>query len=981
MFTFTPLLGAQSVSPAVQSLLAFDGGIKVLIDVGWDESFDTQCFKELERYGGGLNIPQRRPAQDHTDQDKDRELTLAAGILQPSPYRIPVYATTPVISLGRTLIQDLYTSTPLAATVIPRASDLQSGSPTTVKLESNDASQILIPRPTNEEIAAAFASIRPLKYSQPHQPISSPFSPPLEGLTITAYSAGHTLGGTIWHLQHGSESVVYAVDWSHARENILSGAAWLGGSGTTGAEVIEQLRHPTALVCSSKGAQTNTVGGGWKSRDELLLQHITATIQRGGSVLIPCDTSARVLELAYLLEREWTRGTNPSLRTARLCLASRTCGAVMKHARSMLEWMADTVVSETEAMSRNKQNQATTKQPFDFEYLALLEKQSRLDRMLSRPGPKVFLASDSTLEWGFSQHILRYLAGSEQNTIIIPNTPITTSTTDNEHGSVNSKRALLTSLSKQQAVGGDGSSSEISIELRSCHIAGLEPTELAAYQQYLARQRQRVDAATNEKTSLETSADVVDGTSSSSSSSSDESDTEQQGKALNASATLNHAKRKVGLTDEELGINILLRRRDVHDFDVRGKKGRDRMFPFVAKRRRNDDFGDLIRPEDYIRAEEKDSLDQQDGRLPRSKQNASLGQKRRWDDKDGDNRRAMPNTGVSPTKKLKTKGSASTAVDKNHLNVLQNGDLNADSEQSDDEPEAPLVLGPSKVSLVTETLQLRMRLEAIDYAGMHDRRTLQMLMPLIKPQKLILTGGELEDTQSLAMDCSQMLALPTSPETSSKSSETVFTPRNGDTVDASVDTNAWDITISQLLYRRLIWQNLRGLGIATINGLVAVADTSNNPTETAKKRQRTNGEASESAMKRLKMDDVSEEKSSSLISQGTSKLSKPSNPFLDLLPSTYASTARSNAHSIHVGDLRLAELRRILQAQGHTAEFKGEGSLLVDNLIVVRKSGIGQIEVEGAGLSVKHARSGRWSGSFFDVKQKIYDGLAVVSAR
>lgn len=49
MFNFTPLLGAQSASPASQSLLEFDGGVKVLIDVGWDESFDVEKLKEIER--------------------------------------------------------------------------------------------------------------------------------------------------------------------------------------------------------------------------------------------------------------------------------------------------------------------------------------------------------------------------------------------------------------------------------------------------------------------------------------------------------------------------------------------------------------------------------------------------------------------------------------------------------------------------------------------------------------------------------------------------------------------------------------------------------------------------------------------------------------------------------------------------------------------------------------------------------------------
>jgi cleavage and polyadenylation specificity factor subunit 2 len=49
MFTFCSLLGAQSESSASQSLLELDGGVKILIDVGWDETFDPTKLKELEK--------------------------------------------------------------------------------------------------------------------------------------------------------------------------------------------------------------------------------------------------------------------------------------------------------------------------------------------------------------------------------------------------------------------------------------------------------------------------------------------------------------------------------------------------------------------------------------------------------------------------------------------------------------------------------------------------------------------------------------------------------------------------------------------------------------------------------------------------------------------------------------------------------------------------------------------------------------------
>ena len=49
MFHLTPLLGAQSDSVASQNLIELDGGIKVLIDVGWDPDFDVEKLKDLER--------------------------------------------------------------------------------------------------------------------------------------------------------------------------------------------------------------------------------------------------------------------------------------------------------------------------------------------------------------------------------------------------------------------------------------------------------------------------------------------------------------------------------------------------------------------------------------------------------------------------------------------------------------------------------------------------------------------------------------------------------------------------------------------------------------------------------------------------------------------------------------------------------------------------------------------------------------------
>jgi cleavage and polyadenylation specificity factor subunit 2 len=70
-------------------------------------------------------------------------------------------------------------------------------------------------------------------------------------------------------------------------------------------------------------------------------------------------------------------------------------------------------------------------------------------------------------------------------------------------------------------------------------------------------------------------------------------------------------------------------------------------------------------------------------------------------------------------------------------------------------------------------------------------------------------------------------------------------------------------------------------------------------------------------------------------------------PTLDVLPASMAATTRSIAQSLHVGDLRLADLRKLLHSSGHTAEFRGEGTLLIDGVVAVRKTATGRIEVEG----------------------------------
>ena len=899
--------------------------------------------------------------------------------------RIPIYATIPVINLGRTLLQDLYASTPLASSIIPTAALSESAYSLPTE-QASSGSNILLQPPTTDEIAGYFSLIHPLKYSQPHQPLPSPFSPPLNGLTITAYSAGHTLGGTLWHIQHGLESIVYAVDWNQAREHVLSGAAWLGSG--SGAEVIEQLRRPTALICSSRGAERVAIAGGRKRRDEVLVELIEDTLKKGGTVLIPSDSSARVLELAYLLEETWynkkEKEDSRLYKDAKLFMASRTASATMRYARSMLEWMEEGIVREFEAAAaaqskndnrsnnrghrrQNSRNNADDKEPtaahspFSFQHLKLLGRKQQIDRMLAFQNPKVIIASDQSLEWGFSRDVLRAIANDSRNLVILTERVGPVSNIKKGLG------ALLWELfeAKNNGAHDNGNFNGFiateghGVTIQTTEARPLEGSELILYQQYQAKKRQlQTTMQADGATALETSADVVDDRSSITSESSDDEDEEQQGKVLNVSAAMSQSRNKLGLSDAELGVNILLRRKGIHDFDVRGKKGREKTFPFAPKRRKNDEFGDLIRPEEYLRAEERDDVDGEDMRDGQTKQATAVGEKRKWDDPTGVGK--LTNGAGKRSKHDTLSGDALMTDDAGDASRNAMG-IDSDSEGSDDGEGRSSSEGPLKVVFGQETLQLHVRIAFVDFGGLHDKRSLHMLIPLIRPRKLILVGGEEGETLALAADCRKLLGVGLGE--SSESRTDVFTPAPGKTIDASVDTNAWVVKLSQSFAMRLKWQTVRGLGVVAIAGrLETSAEDDEKDDEGTRKKQKTAGSEADTAAENVATKPIDDD------------LAKA--PVLDVVPASMATATRSVAQPLHVGDLRLADLRKILQASGHTAEFRGEGTLLIDGIIAVRKSGTGKIDVEG-GLSLHGPR--RTDASFYEVRKKIYDGLALVA--
>lgn len=74
----------------------------------------------------------------------------------------------------------------------------------------------------------------------------------------------------------------------------------------------------------------------------LEIDTITATLSSRSSLLMPCDSSTRVLELLVLLDQHW----NYSRLRYPICFLSRTGREMLTFVRSMMEWLGGTVSKE-----------------------------------------------------------------------------------------------------------------------------------------------------------------------------------------------------------------------------------------------------------------------------------------------------------------------------------------------------------------------------------------------------------------------------------------------------------------------------------------------------------------------------------------------------------------------------------------------------------------------------------------------------------
>ncbi|KAF4027690.1 Cleavage and polyadenylation factor 2 C-terminal [Phytophthora infestans] len=358
VITFTPLYGVHSTAPCCAYLLEVDE-VCILLDCGWTDAYDVELLKPLQRVVDRIDLV----LVSHLDLAHMGALPYAMGKLGLSA---PVYGTLPVHRMGQIALYDAFQAK---------------------TKHDSDFSLFSL-----DDVDLVFERFKQLKYSEKLTLTSSG-----EGIVITPHVAGHLIGGALWRIMKETDDIIYAVDYNHRSEHVLQKT------------ILDSFTRPTLLITDSMNLHAEQPK--LKDRDSKIMMEILKTVRNGGNVLIPTDSSGRVLELMRVLDQYWIQN---KLRDP-IALLHDMSYYTPKAAQAMLEWCNDRIAKNFDVGRQN---------PFQFTHIHLVHTLEELDAL---PNPKVVLATSPSLECGFAKDIFIRWAPDPRNSIIFSSTTSETS--------------------------------------------------------------------------------------------------------------------------------------------------------------------------------------------------------------------------------------------------------------------------------------------------------------------------------------------------------------------------------------------------------------------------------------------------------------------------------------------------------------------------------------------------------------------------
>ncbi|EFA82503.1 beta-lactamase domain-containing protein [Heterostelium album PN500] len=360
---FTPLSGgANEISPPCY-LLEIDE-FTILLDCGWNHSLDLSILEPLKAVANKIDaILLSYPDIEHL------------GAL---PYAVSklgltgtIYGTTPIFKMGQMFLYDLY---------------------------SNHMAQEDFDRFDLDDVDLCFDKKRfkELSFSQ-HYTLTTPSS---ATITITPYSAGHMIGGSVWKITKETDTIIYAIDFNHRKEGHLEGFfPVLQG---------QDLLKPTHLITDARHARTPPTALKRIEKDKALYSTLLKTLREGGNVLLPVDTAGRSLELLQSIESHWAQQRLSGAYT--VIFLNNVTYNVCEFAKSQLEFMSTAAGLKFEQRNENI---------FAFKNIKLCHSIYDLENLMGLSSNYVVLASGKDLESGYARELFIKWAADSKNLILM----------------------------------------------------------------------------------------------------------------------------------------------------------------------------------------------------------------------------------------------------------------------------------------------------------------------------------------------------------------------------------------------------------------------------------------------------------------------------------------------------------------------------------------------------------------------------------
>lgn len=923
MFSFTLITPGTNDHSFKAGLLEFDNEFRILTDPAWN-GIDVNSVLFIEQYLKQIDVI----LLSHSTEEFISGFILLCVKFPTLMSSIPIYSTLPVNQLGRVSTVECY-----------RASGM---------LGPVDSSIIEL-----DEVDNWFDKINLLKYQQSVNLFDNK-------VVITPYNAGHTLGGTFWLMTKRVDRVIYAPAWNHSRDSFLNSASFISPS--TGSPHLLLLRPTAFITAADMGSAMSH-----KKRTQKFLQLVDATLANGGAVVLPTSLSGRFLELFHLIDDHLKGAPIP------VYFLSYSGTKVLSYASGMSDWMSSNL---------SKQWEETSSVPFNPSKVDLLLDPSELVKLT---GPKIVFCSGIDLKNGdISSEAFQYLCNDTSTTVIL--TEKSTMDSSNGLGAELYQEWLISALNKSDNdLPEDGIAVPIdrTINLQNwTKEVDLIGTELTDFQENIAQKRKEklLAKVRDQKNQNILSADTVDAEDSSDDDHDDEDEGEGEGDeeskrlelakkaAVSTSQVADLANHEAFVMDtikQNMEKNLPIDLKITHKL-----KPRQAMFPYFVSTHREkfDDYGEVI---DIKKFQKNDEI---------SHSKIIMEGKKKFDEKRNNNVRnnkKSRNQNKQQANKLTPQEQVNQKILQKYLDTLF-------------KPKKRIATGSGG-----KNLKIRCGLSFVDLSGLVDLRSLGIIVQAIKPYNLILLPDystanglstvkeyftkqqaehNLEQSKKNVVHSSRYLSLSSirdglSSAMSPYSNNTMNVLVVGDnesvkigaeSESGTIGLNNFEVNLDELLVKDLKWQKIGdNYNVAKVYGELEL----HNPALPSSKKQRT------------LQDYMNASTHFSLKKIDGTQLAERREALQEQFKNPKIRALVSNGPKLAIGNIRLPDLKKRLQGKNLVAEFKGEGTLVVNDVLAIRKIAYGAIESDESGDIVIDGNVGPL---YYKVKECIREMLAYV---